>query len=117
MKHIDNSHVVRTLDGTGTFKIGGEDGRDAYPGDLISYVLFGLPMRELTMGDATHGKRVIAALNGKEIELEDADYSWLERMVDQYAPKVLGINAALLEQAIRPLDGDRPQRRRAAREK
>lgn len=122
MKTIDNALYLQAIGEGGKphqmislDEAGERQSKPAYPSDLIRIVIFNLPMQSLTMEDATHGRRVIEAIadapNGK-IELEDADYSWLCRIVDDAAPKVLGISAALLKEAITPQDGTRAERRR-----
>jgi hypothetical protein len=82
--------------------------------DVISHFCHQLPMQQMTMLDATHGTRVVQAslqANGV-LELEDADYSWLVSKVDEYAPRIYGINAVMLREALGPAE-NRERRRRA----
>ena len=117
MKTIDNSEPLIAIGTDQPFSItwDTEKGAEsAYPADLIRLVIQRLPTDGWTLVDSRHGARCLEAImkpaNGA-VELEDADYDWLRRMVNDHAPKLLGINAVLLDDALSLADESRAERR------
>jgi len=122
MKHIDNAEPVKAIGTDQPFTIEWDMEKGptaAYPADLIRLVIQSLPIEGWTLVDSRHGARCLEAVLKPEngtVDLEDADYDWLRRVVTDHAPKLLGINAVLLDDALNLADGSRAERRRGKRE-
>jgi len=57
----------------------------------------------VTMDDSIKGLVVYQKCVAADgfIELEDAEHEWLEKAVDRFAPLLMGMNAAVLKNAIK----------------
>ena len=117
MKIITNDEVAKAVGTDRDFMVAidGADPRPGYPADMIYLLLIQMPVEN--MQDAHHGVRIIEVIKEQrsesEIKLEDADHSWLVRMVQLYAPRVFGLNAVSLKNIVEPQEGNRADRRRA----
>jgi hypothetical protein len=105
MKTLINTKRLRKLDGGVGVNLktdlGGELG-DASLADLIRVLIIRMPIDQLKMGDVYCGTKILGlAEDCKEnLELEDGDFDWLEQAVKAYAPKIFGMNALYLAQAM-----------------
>lgn len=122
MKSIDNHEPLTVIgDAERPFTISwdAEKGPEtAYPADLIRLLLARLPTEGWSLVDSRHGARCLEAVmkpaNGA-VELEEADYEWLRRMVQDQAARLLGISAVYLDDMLSAADGSRAERRRRAK--
>jgi hypothetical protein len=116
MKTIANTDIVKAVgtDRDFTVAIDGAEPRPGYPADMIYLLMVQMPVGN--MQDVHHGVRILEKVkeqrNEPEIKLEDADHSWLVRMVEAHAPKVFGLNAERLQEIVKPQEGNRADRRR-----
>lgn len=76
---------------------------DATPGAMIREVCIALrDQTRMTMAESQQGLRVmrkVAAADGF-IELDPGDYKWVVEKVDQVAPVIFGVTAALLREHL-----------------
>lgn len=119
MKTITNDETVQAVGTDRDFMVAldGADPRPSYPADMIYLLLIQMPVEN--MQDVHHGVRILEKIKEQRseprIELEDADHSWLVRMVQTYAPRVFGLNAVRLKEIVEPQEGNRADRRRKDR--
>ena len=106
MKQIDN--VTLLAPGSKepfTIAYAEGDVRDATVGDLIRHLVRNMPVER--MEDAQHGVRLLDLLphEGQEkvLNIEDADLAWLNGKVETLGPKVIGLMAARLKEALHPM--------------
>lgn len=68
----------------------------------------------VTMDDSIKGLVVYqkcVAADGY-IELEDAEHEWLEKAVDRFAPLLMGMNAAIIKNACKPVQEIMPEKKK-----
>lgn len=107
MKRIPNTEYVKALapqDDPPDWMLNGESVR---PGRLFEAVIFSAHQfadprqgEQFTAADALHGGRVAARLSAPVIELEDADYAWLVKVIETYAPRMWGVNGEIAIRAV-----------------
>lgn len=78
--------------------------------------------KELKMEDSSQAIDIFRAIDVSQdgtIELEKAPYEWLEKNITEYGVDILGINAAVLKEAIKAKDAapNRAERRREEKRK
>lgn len=120
MKQIANTTMIAP-GADKPFTITMEEGvppKDARVSDLVRLLVQRLPVK--TMAEAEYGVRVLDATPrdeaGEILNLEDADYSWLMKMVDEEAPKLLGLMAVRLRDALQPMSvAERKEQRNGAK--
>lgn len=106
MKTISNDKTVKAVGTDRDFMVAidGAPPRPGYPVDMIYLLLIQMPVQK--MEDADHGVRVLDQIKeqrGKpEIELEDADHSWLVGVVQIHAPRIFALNAVRLKEILQP---------------
>jgi hypothetical protein len=114
MKTIVNTKELPRLDGTGTMMVDrGEEGQEpASVAALIYFLIIGMPVQELKMGDVHTGNLIISLVNERSdtLDLENSDFDWLKKAIDNYAPRIFGMNAIHLADAIkRAEEGEQKQ--------
>ncbi len=87
-----------------------EDGpkmKDANLKDLLRLLIFTMPADKITMEDSIHAHRffnqVSAATNGT-LPIEDAEHDWIKKKVAEYGPRIFGINAVMVQEALDDFD-------------
>ncbi len=77
--------------------------KNAKTADLIKTLVFNLPVQNLTMKDSREAQRVLDQLElAKDgvLNIEDAEHEWLKGKVDEVGPKIFGVNAIMLLEAL-----------------
>ena len=80
---------------------------DGYPSDIIRLLVLQIPVQTLKLIDVRHGTKIIDALphesgkgNEEPIKLDDAEYDWLVTQAEEHGPRIFGMNAARVMDAI-----------------
>lgn len=76
---------------------------EAFAAIISSYHLIINTQRDEPIGviDSHHAGRVIDTIFDPIIELEDADYEWLKKVIETYAPRMLGaVGGEILIRAV-----------------
>lgn len=71
--------------------------------DLLELLIFGIPRPKLTMKDSIEGGRLYEQLQGAKdgiLALEDEEHKWAEKMVEEHAPQLFGVNATQIKDAL-----------------
>ncbi len=115
MKHILNLDVVNRMGVKEALKVSlGGESVDAKPADLVQFLLFNLSQNTITMDDVRKGARIFQAIEdageAKQdyFTIEDADYDWLKKNVEDQAPRLFGMNAWRLIQVVEGATPERP---------
>lgn len=105
MKYIDTSTPTLAPGGDESTIIREEGGKKetGYITDWIRVFVSNAPTE--TMADAEHGVRILMLLSEKQkdlniLEMEDADYSWLVKRVDEIGAKIIGLMAFRLKEGL-----------------
>jgi len=99
VKHIAIQNEVFSIEGKPI------KDRDEHTVDLKTMVrnfLYMLPVEKLLMKDSINAKKVVEAFDQglDKISLEDEQYEWLHKMIEDYGPRVFGVNAIMIKEAL-----------------
>ncbi len=112
MKEVKDLEVL-TIDGKTPLRLPPDGWTPSFPGDpppppeaatvarLLKVLIYNSKIE--TMGDAEHGRRVLQALDARKdgaVALEDADYEWLSQLLILQGPRLFGINAITIKEAL-----------------
>lgn len=74
--------------------------------ELLKVIVFSIPRQKITMQDSIHGSNLYRQLQQVEDEvlaIEDGEYTWLKKTVDDYASMIYGVSAANIKEALENL--------------
>ena len=81
--------------------------KDAGLVDLLEMLIVSTPRDRISMQDAINANAFIQQAGNSEngyLQLDDGIYDWIKKQVYDFAPKVYGVNAFALKQAIENLE-------------
>ena len=102
MKTIQNTTVHDIAGKTIPVKDNDGNNKEGNVADIFQLLIINLRPDALTMGDVVSANRIWKVMDkaGEVIEIEDADFTWLKKITDSVAPKIFGINAIILSEAL-----------------
>ena len=117
MKYMNASVPILAPGGDESTVIREEGGKKetGYIADWIKAFVSSAPTE--TMADSEHGVRILMLLSEKRedpntLEMEDADYSWLVKRVDEIGAKVIGLMAFRLKEGLVSMSKEERESRR-----
>lgn len=80
--------------------------------DILEMLIMAIPREKLTMQDSINGYAFVQQASNNEdgyLKLDDGIYDWIKKQTYEWAPRIFGMNAFAVKQALENLES--PQKK------
>lgn len=101
MKKVAVTKELKSIDGR---KLALNQDSDAAASikDVLRILIYALPAKDLVMRDSVLAQKCIKAIDESldVMEFEDEQHEWLMKKVEDFGPKIFGVQAVIIKEAL-----------------